>query len=159
MPSPITAFILQLAQARKNLNRVTSPQLHSQKRRDSLRGLVEDYFNNIRPSLISASEQDQEVGNVDNLMQELLVLCHKHGSVKRYQTLLSKARKALIGLDARLVVFPIGSEGLGSDNSVDTMIIETLEQIVPSAALSYKQALQDLQTDERYSWGGPATDL
>ena len=124
-----------------------------------MRGLVEDYFNNIRPCLISASEQDQGVGNVDNLMQELLVLCHKRGSVKRYQTLLSKARKGLIALDARLVALPIGDESLGPDNSVDTMIIETLNQIVPSAALSYKQALQDLQSDQRFSWRGPATEL
>ncbi len=159
MPSRIAAFILQLAQMRKDLNSIASQQLNSQKRRDALRGLVEDYFNNIRPSLISASEQDQDVGNVDNLMQELLVLCHKRGSVKRYRTLLSKARKALIGLDARLLVSPIGSENIDPDNSVDTMIMETLEQIVPSAALSYKQALQDLQADERFSWRGPATDL
>ena len=159
MPSPIEAFIIQLSQARKDLNKVASRQLSSQKRRCVLRGLVEDYFKNVRPSLISASEQDQDVGNVDSLMQELLVLCHKRGSVKRYQTLLSKARKGLISLDARLLLTPIGSENLGPDNSVDTMIIETLEQIVPSAALSYKQALQDLQADERFSWRGPATDL
>ncbi len=159
MPSPIVRFIFQLAQARKDLNRVTSPQLNSQERRDSLRSLVEDYFNRIRPCLINASEQDQEVGNVDNLMQELLVLCHKRGSVKRYQTLLSKARKGLIDLDARLVTSPIGDENPAPENVVDAMIIETLNQIVPSAALSYKQSLQDLQSEQRFSWRGPATDL
>ena len=79
--------------------------------------------------------------------------------MKRYQTLLSKARKALISLDARLLVSPIAGENLGIDNRVDTMILETLEQIVPSAALSYKQAIQDLQVSERFSWRGPATDL
>lgn len=159
MPSPIESFIHQLSQARKELNKVSSHQLNSQKRRGDLRALVEDYFKNVRPSLISASEQDQDVGNVDNSMQELLVLCHKRGSVKRYQTLLSKARKSLISLDARLLVSPIGSENLGQDNSIDATILETLEQIVPSAALSYKQAIQDLQANERFSWRGPATDL
>ncbi len=159
MPSQVPDFVFQLAQARKDLNKVTSPQLHSKKQRDSLRTLVEDYFNTIRSCLMGASEQDQDVGDVDDLMQELLVLCHKRGSVKRYQALLSKARKDLIALDARLVALPSSVENSRRDSGVDSMIIETLNQIVPSAALSYQQALQDLLADQRFSWRGPATDL
>ena len=159
MSSLLPNFVLKLEQARKDLNRVTSPQLHSQKRRNYLRTLVEDYFNAIRPCFMGASEQDQDVGDVDDLMQKLLVLCHKRGSVKRYQTLLSKARKDLIALDSRLVALPSSDENPHPDNGVDLMIVETLNRIVPSAALSYQQALQDLQSDQRLSWRGPATDL
>ena len=161
MSSLLPNFVLKLEQARKDLNKVTSPQLHSQKQRNYLRTLVEDYFNAIRPCFMGASEQYQDVVDVDDLMQKLLVLCHKRGSVNRYKTLLSKARKGLIALDSRLVALPLprSDENPHPDNSVDLMIIDTLNLIVPSAALSYQQALQDIQTDKRLSWRGPATDL
>lgn len=159
MSGIIPDFVQRLELARKDLNKVNSPQLHSQKRRDSLRALVEEYFNDIRPRLQSASEQDEDVRNVDALMQELLLLCHKRGSVKLYQAQLSKTRKGLILLDARIVASPSGSVEPQTDNSMDTMILQTLTQIVPSAALSYQQALQDLQAEQRFSWRGPATDL
>jgi len=159
MPGSVPDFVRGLEQARKVLNKVKSPQLHSQIRRDSLRELVEKYFNDIRPSLIGASEQDDDVAKVDGIMQELLVLCHKQGSVNRYKRLLLDARKGLIILDARIVA---SANTINSDqisNNVDALIIQTLNQFIPSAALSYQQALIDLQTDQRLSWRGPATDL
>ena len=42
---------------------------------------------------------------------------------------------------------------------VDTQIIDTLQSIVPSAALSYEQAAADIHSPKRLSWRGPATDL
>lgn len=159
MPLQIAAFLEQLAQSRKDLSKGSSLQLHSQKRRDSLRELVEHYFNTVRPCFIGASEQDPDVGSVDTVMQELLVLCHKHGSIKRYQAMLLKARKGLIAIDARLVSSPPITAIPTHPNHIDEMIIETLNQIAPSAALSYKQALDDLGADRRLSWRGPATDL
>lgn len=159
MPGIIPDFVQRLELARKDLNRVNSKQLHSQKRRDFLREIVEEYFNDIRPKLKSASEQDEDVRNVDALMQELLALCHKRSNVKLYQAQLSKTRKGLILVDARIVASPRGSTEPQVDNILDTMILETLTQIVPSAALSYQQALLDLQAQQRFSWRGPATDL
>lgn len=159
MPANVPIFVQRLEQARKDLNAISSPQLNSQKRRDFLRTLVEKYFNDIRPCLLGASEQDEDVRSVDTLMQELLVLCHKRGSVKQYQALLSKARKGLILLDARIVALSNISAESRVDNTVDAMIIQTLAQVAPSAALSYQQALEDLQAEQRFSWRGPATDL
>ena len=159
MPVSVPDYVRGLEQARKELNKANSPQLNSQNRRNSLRTLVEEYFNDIRTVLMGASEQDEDVANVDKLMQELLVLCHKRGSVKRYQTLLSKARKGLIVLDARIVASPGTANTNQVANNADILIIQTLNQFIPSAALSYRQALLDLQADQQFSWRGPATDL
>ncbi|MDP2862635.1 MAG: hypothetical protein Q8N95_07575, partial [Desulfobacterales bacterium] len=159
MPVNVPDFILKLEQTRRGLNKVNSVQINSQKKRECLRALVVEYFNSVRPLLLGASEQDEYISNVDTLMQELLVLCHKRGGVKRYQTLLSKAKNGLILLDTRIVTSPSSSTDPHADNHVDTMIIQTLSQIVPSAAFSYQQALQDLYAEQRLSWRGPATDL
>jgi hypothetical protein len=42
---------------------------------------------------------------------------------------------------------------------IDSKILTTLSKMIPSAALSYEQAMKDLSTDNRISWRGPATDL
>ena len=39
------------------------------------------------------------------------------------------------------------------------MIIGTLTSLLPSSARSYEQAIRDLQSADRLSWRGPATDL
>ena len=159
MPDNVPDFILRLEQARKDLNKVNSSQLNSQKRRNYLRKLVEGYFNEIRPSLQRASEQDQDIGNLDTLMQELLALCHKRGTVKLYQALLSKTRKGLINLDTMIIATKKIGVDMQVENTVDAMILQTLAQIVPSAALSYQQGLNDLRAEHRFSWRGPATDF
>ncbi len=44
-------------------------------------------------------------------------------------------------------------------DAADRRIIDVLREMIPSAALSYEQAARDLQSTERLSWRGPATDL
>lgn len=159
MSAGVPDFVKKLEDTRKDLNKVNSQQLNSQKRRNSLRAIVEEYFNEIRPRLQRASELDKDIREVDAHMQELLVLCHKRGRVRLYQSLLSKIRKCLILIDARIITSSCQDADPKIIGAVDNMILRTLTQIVPSAALSYQQALLDLQIEHRYSWRGPATDL
>lgn len=53
--------------------------------------------------------------------------------------------------------------GFGDDlppvEPADQRIIEHLRTRLPSAALSYQQAVHDLRAPKRHSWRGPATDL
>jgi hypothetical protein len=41
----------------------------------------------------------------------------------------------------------------------DNLIFESLQEICPTAALAYDQALKDLDSTQRSSYRGPATDL
>lgn len=159
MSGLLPTFLVELDQANKGLNKNKSPQLNSTSQRELLRALVVKYFDEIRPIVIGASEIDQDVGAVDDDMQKLLKLCHKRGSVNAYKQLLTKIRKSLIILDARVVTTTTANSKAHNENHIDSQIIQTLESIVPSAALSYRQALADLQQENRMSWRGPATDL
>lgn len=159
MSGSLTEFLGELYLAKKILNKNKSPQLNSQTQRSSLRNLVEKYFNQIRPIIIGGTAVNQDVEIIDGDMQQLLILCHKRGSVKVYKKLLTKIRKDLILLDARLVTSTKSNNESNTENKLDALIITTLEKIVPSAAFSYRQALFDLQMDKRLSWRGPATDL
>jgi hypothetical protein len=152
-------FVLKLERKKKELSKNQSLQLNSQTRRDSIRLLIEEYFNTIRPEIMGDSDQDQDISDVDSAMQELLTICHKRGAVKKYQTLLSKVRKGLITIDFRLISTTNSKKDPQIDDKLDMLIIATLSKLIPSSALSYQQALLDLKIPHRYSWRGPATDL
>jgi len=158
MSQVLRTYIQEVEKARKDLNRVNG-QLQSQKRRDDLRLLVEKYFNEVRPTLVSKQEQDESIKLIDDRMQELLVLCHKRSMGKRYQEILTHAKKSLIAVDSDAVAAAGQVTGKKGMESVDAQIVGTLQSIVPSAALSYEQATVDIHSAKRLSWRGPATDL
>ena len=116
-------------------------------------------FNEVRPSIARAQEQSETISRVDADMQQLLELCHKRGSAKSYQKLLASAKTGLITVDAQVVSSTTLMSNQQSLEAVDLQIVTTLQSIVPSAALSYQQAISDLQGAPRLSWRGPATDL
>lgn len=159
MAQVLRTYIQNLEKARKELNKVKGLQLQSQTERDNLRLLVEKYFSDVRPSVVSDEEQDEAIKQIDEDMQELLLLCHKRGSVKTYRQLLTNAKAGLISVDARVVSSTVLATNKQRLDAVDLQIVNTLQSIVPAAALSYHQAMSDLQGDLRLSWRGPATDL
>jgi hypothetical protein len=156
MATTVTSLLADVERARKGLNAIKSPQLHSEKSRASLRQLAELYFNDVRPSLREASGSAEHRDAVDAAMKDLLALCHKHGSVEKYKQLLKAAKGHLIHLDTGLLV---RGDVADSRNAKDTAIVTTLRALLPSAAASYEQALADLASETRFSWRGPATDL
>ncbi len=158
MAQVLRTYIQEIEKARKSLNRSTG-QLHSQKQRDDLRLLVERYFNEVRPTLVSKQEQDDSIKLIDERMQELLVLCHKRSMVKRYQETLATAKQFLIAVDSQAVSSVGRIPSKRGMDVADVQITGTLQAMVPSAALSYEQAAIDMQSDKRLSWRGPATDL
>jgi len=158
MPSHVTSLIADVDKARASLNRVKNAQLHSTKARASLRGIVERYFNEVRPSVDGAPTAPEHVEGVDTAMQALLALCHKKGSVQKYKELLRQAKAHLVHLDSGIVAGS-GRQSGDARNAQDVRIVTTLRALLPSAALSYEQALLDLSAGERLSWRGPATDL
>lgn len=158
MSQVLKAYIQEIEKARKYLNKVKG-QLHSQTHRDELRKLVERYFNEVRPSLVSNQEQDRAIKVIDDLMQDLLVICHKRSMAKRYQEILTSAKESLISLDRQSVATVGKFANNNGMDLIDAQIVETLRAIVPAAALSYEQATYDMQSIKRLSWRGPATDL
>lgn len=156
MASSVTSLLAEVERARKGLNAVKSPQLHSELSRASLRQLAEAYFSDVRPSLSNTTSQNEHRDAVDAAMKDLLALCHKKGSVAKYRELLRTAKSHLIHLDTGLVVRSQNGE---TRNEQDIRIVTTLRALLPSAAASYEQALADMTIGTRLSWRGPATDL
>jgi len=151
-------FISELERVNRSLTlKEFGRQLNSRKKRDELRAVVERYFNVVRPSFVASNEQGGVGSEADAAMQNLLVESHKRGQTSKYKALLAQAREALIQVDATQLL-PSGSDAVPND-AIDTRLLAALDDLLPSAALSYLQAVEDLRVDRRYSWRGPATDL
>jgi hypothetical protein len=159
MSAHVTSFIADLEKLRKALNSLDGAQVHSVKTRTGLRALAERYFSEIRPSLVDPSDDKAHINSVNSAMQQLVELCHKRGNAKSYIQLLRDAKGHLIHLDSTLISVNPQHQTDQQKTPVDVRIITTLRALVPSAALSYEQALADLAQSERLSWRGPATDL
>lgn len=151
-------MLAEVERARKDLNGVKDAQLHSAAARASLRQLVERYFDEVRPSLEGVTSPSEHRDGVDTAMRNLLALCHKRGSVQKYKDLLRTAKGHLIHVDTGLVARAGRQDGDGRTGQ-DIRIVTTLRALLPSAAVSYEQALVDLAESNRLSWRGPATDL
>ncbi|GHB95624.1 hypothetical protein [Thermomonas carbonis] len=160
MSTHVTSFISEIEKLRKALNALGGGQVHSAKTRGELRALAERYFADIRPSLIDHSDDQIHIAAVNSAMQSLVEICHKRGVSASYIDLLRNAKGHLIHLDSALISSGHQQSGAQQERTpTDIRIITTLRALVPSAALSYEQALQDLTQPERLSWRGPATDL
>lgn len=158
MASHVTSLLASLEVERKALNKAPGTQLHSNAARAKLRSLAESYFNDVRPSLVDNTAEGRHVDEVDAAMQELLGLCHMRGSIQKYKDVLRRIKGHLVLLDSQLVSSPL-RQSSATRAEVDVRIVTTLRALLPSAALSYEQALLDLGQEQRLSWRGPATDL
>lgn len=147
--------------AEKLRRKITSnkvAQIQSKQILSEVRSLVEYYFRELRATYFSPDTSNSELLALDTFAQQLLELTHKHPATNKVASLLKQIVSHSRQIDVYITVNQ--SNHSGQDlNATDTRIIETLEKLVPSAALSYRQALTDLTIPTRLSWRGPATDL
>jgi Predicted pPIWI-associating nuclease len=130
--------------------------------RDQAKQVVQNYFRLVRPQLIDLGIEVAQVEKLDGINQEILGLAAKKNRAASYR---NKFRQ----LDTYRIVIATAGE-IQSANRVavsrvrpataaEASILATLEQIVPSTALSYRQVLQDLGDGQRISYRGTAAEL
>ena len=141
-----------------SLKKIKSTQVYQKNIIKLSKDIVDMYFRNTRERLTSTSINSDVISEIDKNMHALLEATHKRSSLSNYRKLLSKIKTHLLEIEK------VGLVASGNINKfqlahVDKRIIDTLQKLVPSSALSYEQALIDIQGSERLSWRGPATDF
>jgi hypothetical protein len=144
------------------LTRSKAVNVNTQSLRDSGKQLVQHYFREARPGLNVVGFSDDELQTLDAEMQTLLRLAQGRNAKRSYATTLRRIRELSVTIESQRE-FRIGEQrkGTGDGNgvsSIERRIIETLRGLVPSAALSYEQALSDLRAP-RLSYRGTAAEL
>jgi len=157
MPQLMRDLIQDVDNLRRDVSRIRTARINSIATRQEIQALVDEYFKNVRPAIAPLAGIDELIGAVDSQAQELLSLSHRRSITTKLKQALSKLKQALIDLEIKATC------DTGVDDSplsvLDARIIGTLEGLIPSAALSYRQALEDLTDTGRKSYRGPATDL
>lgn len=155
--SGIDAFVGALQKSR-------AVNVNSSSLRDIAKQLVQDYFRKARPELEQLQQPADHIGQLDDLMQRLLALSNGRNSKQSYSQMIKALRKLRPVVESEREL-RIGKGATGQSNplnfssGIEEAIINTLSDLVPSAALSYQQAVRDLMTDNRASMRGTAAEL
>jgi hypothetical protein len=156
------SLLASLTELQRAIGRVTAVNVNAASARESARSLVQGYFRQARPDLLNVGVADEDLEVLDGQMQRLLQLANGRNAKSSYTRLLGEVRRGLQELEL-LRERRLGDqrrEGPIVASSIETRIIETLRELVPSAALSYEQALRDLNASaDRVSFRGTAVEL
>jgi len=132
--------------------------------------VVQHYFRSARPELEALRVEGTE--QLDGLMQSLLDATNGRALKKTYLSVLAKMQRPLGDIEARRELglgqrqtFRMPASSMqasavtAAPSDTESRIIGALDRLVPSAALSYRQALADLSNRGRLSFRGPANEL
>jgi hypothetical protein len=144
----------------KAVGRSRATHINTQAVKDDAKGLVQRYFRVVRPELEQMGVDEGALVGADLEMQALLGLANARNRKSSYGAVLKNARARFDELEVlremRLgqtrVEAPVHSE-------TELRLLETLQRLVPTAALSYQQALNDLKEPARLSFRGTANEL
>lgn len=130
--------------------------------RDRAKQAVQSYFREVRPQLIDLGIEDPAIEQLDGINQEILGLASKRTRTASYRSKLRQLDTFRISVATSAEIRSASRESGTTPRPVTAMeasILATLEKIIPSTALSYRQVLQDLGDDQRISYRGTAAEL
>lgn len=151
-------LIASLDALRKKIKAVQNVQIFSGSIKGDMGALSAEYFSTFRPAAAQAGLTAAELAEVDKFFKSLHDLSHKNPSKAKCDGVCKEAKKALVDLEGSRLQKGVAAPGVRISRS-DELIVASLKEVCPSAAAAYEQALRDLQSTDRLSWRGPATDM
>ena len=145
------------------LGRTKSVNVNKEALRTEVRELVQEYFRSLRPSLVKLGLNDDVLAGLDDPAQELLQLATGRNARASYLRSLRALHRARVAVETEREL-KLGQAAAGPHvdivtSGVETQIVTTLRKLLPSAGLSYEQALRDLRGAPRLSYRGTAVEL
>jgi hypothetical protein len=145
------------------LRRGQSVNINDQSSKDRAIALASRYFADDRHVIAQNPSNADQIGAHDELWQQLVRLAHSNSARRSYARTVTRLRKDLVSfriaaLTAKSAV-PIPDGRQISFSAEEIAILKTLDELVPSAAASYRQGITDLYGPERVSYRGTAADF
>lgn len=141
-----------------------SDQINSKTIRNEGKTIVQKYFRETRPLIVPKIIPETDVKELDNNIQKVLELSNRRTKKSIYKKHLKTALALIQDISIKRDRF-LGDKSRNENNKTfeisktEKDILETLEKLIPSAALSYKQAIFDLSDDNRISFRGVSAEL
>ena len=154
----LAEFTKEVEGLKKLVSKSTAINVNSQKIKNLAIETVKHFFSKYQNYLSENNLLDENSLQITNSLQDLLRLTHGNNPKSKYLALLKTIEKLSKELNIKDVVKPLTKETPVHHD--DQMLISTLESVVPTAALSYKQALIDLNVcNHKISYRGTAAEL
>jgi hypothetical protein len=159
------SFIDLLSTLNRAISNSSAINVNSIELRDQAQEVSQYYFRNVRPSLRLLGINQELIIKMDDDISKLFKLSRGRNAKSTYMNLLasiSSTEEAISLAKEMKLSEKAYLDAMPDDNLVDDheqLIIDSLSQIVPSAARSYKQAILDLDDSERISYRGAANEL
>jgi hypothetical protein len=141
----------------RHLDQATTVNINAKSLRTETRDVAQQYFRQARP-LLQDIGLDEQLKVLDSGFQTLIELSSRNSAATSYKKQIKIIRKLLPKITSRIEL----NLGIGKtevNTTEDERLVQTLEGLLPSAALSYKQAISDLADNHRISFRGPALEL
>jgi hypothetical protein len=147
------------------LARCRSINVNTSSLKSQAKELVQFYFRQARPTLRPLGFSEESLGVVDGEMQEVLRLSNGNNRKSYYTDHLKRIDSERTALDSEREVL-LSRKAVAAAtavpivrSSVEQAILTTLQQVVPTAALSYEQGCRDLEEGSRISFRGVASEF
>jgi hypothetical protein len=157
-------FVETLTAVEQAIARVTAVKVNTASARSAAKGLIQNYFRVTRPDMLSIGIDASALAEMDAAMQALLQLANGRNAKASYVRTLRAIRREAEGLELARE-YQLGEVRQAATATevvipeVEARILGTLRELVPTAALSYEQALRDLHSSDRVSYRGTANEL
>ena len=147
------AFCDVFSRFSRHIDQARTVNINAISLRTEARDVAQQYFRQTRPTLQDLGLDEQlEVLNAG--FQSLLELSDRNNAASSYKKQTKAIRRLMPKVSSRIELNQ-GIVKVGPTNTEqDKRIIQTLEGLVPSAALSYRQAIIDLADETRISFRG-----
>ena len=150
----------ELASLQNALARIRAKHLNRAEQKNKVRLFVQNYFRNYRPVFKDHLSSEETLLPIDQEMQDLLRLTQGRTLLDQYKDATKRMTRAINELEIMSVSKPVDKRMPDSQmSSRDEKILETLEKLLPAAAVSYLQGLMDLKDKDRVSWRGVAVEF
>ncbi len=131
--------------------------------REEAKEAVQFYFRQVRPQLVALSLAQEDVDAMDSINQHLLELAARPNRKSTYRSEMRKLNGLRSRVETEIEIranTPTSAQPAAQlTTSTESAILRTLDQLVPTTALSYKQVLLDLGDKQRTSYRGTASEL
>jgi hypothetical protein len=144
-----------------SLRRGKAVNVNDQSSKDLVIELATRYFRDVRPYVVSVVGETENVLQHDQLWQQLVRLAHGNNARRSYLKVFNTLRKQLSEFNIAAVTVPNleTTTSTESHSPEESRLLQTLESLAPSAATSYRQAINDLTGPERLSYRGTAAEF
>lgn len=155
-------FVTELRTLDAGVRKSRAVNINSTALRDQARSTVQHYFRRTRPDLVSLHIENDLIEQLDSHCHTLIRLAGGRNARSSYQKVVRSMKKLVPEIEAarELRIGSRGTEPVTVElSTTERAILGTLEQMIPSAAFSYRQAINDLADDDRISNRGTAVEM